>query len=95
MYCWTLLSRDIGDTPRLMGVTDSLARAQRLAEPHLVSGAAFLGYIELVRPAISVHGLGSCYVRVGRDWLGRLTTSDLVRWTEQEGRATEPSLVTA
>jgi hypothetical protein len=86
MYCWTLLSRDICDTPRMMGVTGELAEAQRLTEPHLISGAAFLCYIETVRAAISVHGLDTCYVRTGRDWLGRLNTSGRVRWTEREGR---------
>jgi hypothetical protein len=80
MYCWTLLTRDINATPYLLGVTDELAKAQRLTEPHLISGPAFLCLIETVRAAVTVHGLDSCYVRPGPDWLGRLTTNGRVRW---------------
>lgn len=87
MYCWTLLTRDITATPYLMGVTDDLAKAQRLTEPHLESKRAFLCYIETVRAAISVNSLDACYVRTGRDLLGRLTNSGRVRWTEREGWA--------
>lgn len=84
MYCWTLLTRDISATPFLMGVTDDLAKAQRLSEPHILSGRAFLGLIELVRPAMSVHSLDTCYVRTGLTWLGRLTNSGRVGWFERE-----------
>jgi hypothetical protein len=84
MYCWTLLSRDICATPYLMGVTDDLATAQKLCEPHLESRRAFLGYIEAVRPAMTVHGLDSCYVPTGPSWLGRLLDSTGVGWRERE-----------
>ena len=84
MYCWTLLSRNISETPFLLGVTDDLARAQRLAEPHLISGRAFLSYIEAVRSAMSVHSLDTCYVRTGRVWIGRRTISGRVSWQERE-----------
>ena len=67
-------------TPYLLGVTDDLAKAQRLTEPHLISGEAFLCLIETVRAAFTVHGMDSCYVRPGPDWLGRLTASGQVRW---------------
>lgn len=87
MYCWTLLSRDITATPYMMGVTDDLAKAQRLTEPYLVEQRAFVCYIETVRAAITINGLDSCYVRTGRDWLGRLTVSGRVRWDEREGWA--------
>ena len=69
-------------TPYLLGVTDDLAKAQRLTEPHLISGQAFVCLIETVRAAFTVHGMDSCYVRPGPDWLGRLTTSGQVRWHE-------------
>jgi hypothetical protein len=84
MYCWTLLSRDISATPYLMGVTDDLDMARKLCEPHLVARRAFLGYIQAVRPAMTAHGLDSCYVPVGRAWLGRARDSDGVGWREQE-----------
>jgi hypothetical protein len=84
MYCWTLLSRDISATPYLMGVTDDLAKARKLCEPHLESRRAFLGYIQAVRPAMTAHGLDSCYVPVGPAWLGRLMASDAVGWRERE-----------
>ncbi len=91
MYCWTLLSRNISDTPYLMGVTGDLARAQRITEPYLLSGEAFLSYIEAVRAAMTVHGLDTCYVRTGRVWIGRRTRSCRVRWEEREGHvATGP-----
>ena len=67
-------------TPYLLGVTDDLAKAQRLTEPHLISGEAVLCLIETVRAAFTVHGMDSCYVRPGPDWLGRLTASGQVRW---------------
>lgn len=82
MYCWTMLTRDVHATPYLLGVTDDLAEARRLAETHLISGQAFLCLIETVRAAFTVHGMDSCYVRPGPDWLGRLTASGLVRWDE-------------
>jgi hypothetical protein len=85
MYCWTLLSRDISETPYLMGVTDDLARAQRLSEPHLISGRAFLALIEAVRTAMTVYSLDTCYVRTGRFWLGRGTAHGGVRWDERDG----------
>jgi len=84
MYCWTLLTRDIGATPYLMGVTDDLAKAQRLGEPHLLSGKAFLCHITAVRAAMNVHGLDTCYIRTGREWLGRCTFSGRVKWAERE-----------
>jgi len=95
MYCWTLLSRDISATPFLMGVTDDLAKAQKLCEPHLESRRAFLGYIQAVRPAMTTQGLDSCYVPVGPAWLGRLGRlrgRRRVGWREQalwtwDGRA--------
>jgi hypothetical protein len=87
MYCWTLLSRDISATPYLMGVTDDLAKARKLCEPHLESRRAFLGYIQAVRPAMTAHGLDSRYVPVGPAWLGRLRDSDEVGWREQQLRA--------
>jgi hypothetical protein len=85
MYCWTLLSRDISETPYLMGVTDDLARAQRLCEPDLISGRAFLSYIEAVRTAMTVYSLDTCYVRTGRVWTGRCTIHETVRWDERDG----------
>jgi len=87
MYCWTLLSRDISETPFLIGVTDDLAGAQRLSEPHLISGRAFLSYIEAVRAGITVHSLDNCYLRTGRVWIGRLTVKGRVSWHEREGRS--------
>jgi hypothetical protein len=84
MYCWTLLSRNISATPYLMGVTDDLAKARKLCEPHLVSRRAFLGYIQAVRPAVTARGLDSCYVPVGPAWLGRLRDRNGVGWREQE-----------
>jgi hypothetical protein len=84
MYCWTLLSRDISATPYLMGVTDDLAKAQKLCEPHLESRRAFLGYIQAVRPAMTAHGLDSCYVPIGPAWLGRLGDSHGVGWRKHE-----------
>ncbi len=84
MYCWTLLTRNIGETPYLMGVTDDLAKAQRIGELHLLSGKAFLCHIAAVRTAITVHGLSTCYVRTGRVWLGRCAHSRRVRWDERE-----------
>ena len=80
MYCWTLLSRDISATPFLMGVTDDLARAQKLCEPHLESRRAFLGFIQAVRPAMSAPGLDTCYVPTGAAWLGRLRHNRRVGW---------------
>jgi len=80
MYSWTLLTRDVHSTPYLLGVTDDLAKAQWLTEPHLISGEAFICLIETVRAAFTVNGMDSCYVRPGPDWLGRLTTSGQVRW---------------
>jgi len=87
MYCWTLLSRDISATPYLMGVTDDLAKARKLCDPHLASRRAFLGYIQAVRPAMTAHGLNGCYVPVGPAWLGRLSESHEVGWREQQLRA--------
>jgi hypothetical protein len=84
MYCWTLLSGNTADVPILMGVTDDLAEAMRVCEQHLEAGKAFLGYIEAVRPAMSVHSLDSCYVRTGRTWTGRVTSSRKVRWEERD-----------
>jgi hypothetical protein len=82
MYCWTLLGRNIADTPQLMGVTDDLTRAQRLSEPPLLSGQAFVCIIEAVRPAMSVHSLDTCYVRTGRIWIGRRTATGKAHWRE-------------
>ncbi len=90
MYSWTLLARDVSATPYLMGVTDDLAKAQRLCEPHLESRRAFLGYVEAVQPAITVHSLDASYVRTGRAWLGRLESRGRVGWREQAGRARIP-----
>jgi hypothetical protein len=84
MFCWTLLTGDTADTPFLIGVTDDLADAQRMTEPHLLSGRAFLSYIEAVRPAMAVDSLDSCYVRTGLTWLGRLTTSNRVKWSRRD-----------
>lgn len=86
MYCWTLLSRDTSETPFLVGVTDDLAKAQRLSEPHLRSGRAFLSYIEAVRAAVTVQSLDNCYVRTGRAWIGRRAAKGRVSWCEWEGR---------
>jgi hypothetical protein len=86
VYCWTLLTRDIAETPFLLGVTDELARAQRLTEPHLISGRAVLSYIEAVRPAMTVHSLDTCYVRTGRVWVGRRTARGRVSWQERDAR---------
>jgi hypothetical protein len=83
MYCWTLLSRDISATPHLMGVTDDLAKAQKLCEPHLESRGAFLGFIQTVQPAMTAHGLDMCYVPTGPAWLGRLGRSRGVGWLER------------
>jgi hypothetical protein len=80
MYCWTLLSRDISATPFLMGVTDDLAKARELCEPYLESRRAFLGFIQAVRPAMTAHGLDTCYVPTGAAWLGRLRHSRRVGW---------------
>jgi hypothetical protein len=85
MYCWTLLSGNISDVPYLLGVTGDLAAAMRECEQELISGKPFLGYIEAVRPAMSAHDLGSCYVRIGRLWTARRTTGGGVRWEEREG----------
>jgi hypothetical protein len=85
MYSWTLLARDISATPYLMGVTDSLAEAQRLCEPHLESRRAFLGYVEAVRPAMTVAGLDACYVRTGHAWVGRLGSAARVSWRARTG----------
>lgn len=84
MFCWTLLTGNTADTPFLIGVTDDLASAQRITEPHLLSGRAFLSYIEAVRPAMTADTLDSCYVRTGLTWLGRLTTSRRVRWSRSD-----------
>ena len=84
MYSWTLLSRDISGTPFLMGITDDLAEAKRLAEPYLISGKAFLCHIEEVQPAISVHGMDSCHEPTGRSWYGRRNNSDGVTWRERD-----------
>jgi hypothetical protein len=84
MYCWTLLTRNFGETPYLMGVTDDLAKAKRLGEPHLVSGKAFLCHIAAVRPGMTVHSLDACYIRIGREWLGRCTIHGRVKWSERE-----------
>ena len=84
MYSWTLLSRDISGTPFLMGITDDLAEAKRLAEPYLISGKAFLCQIEEVQPAISVHGMDSCHEPTGRSWYGRRNNSDGVTWRERD-----------
>jgi hypothetical protein len=86
MFCWTLLTGNTADTPFLIGVTDDLADAQRMTEPHLLSGRAFLSYIEAVRPAMTVDNLDSCYVRTGLTWLGRLTTSKRVKWAQRDIR---------
>jgi hypothetical protein len=86
MFCWTLLTGNTADTPYLMGVTDDLAVAQRMSEPHLLSGRAFLSYIEAVRPAMRADGLDSCYVRTGLTWLGRLTTGNQVAWSYRDTR---------
>jgi hypothetical protein len=83
MYSWTLLSADVNTTPYLLGVTDDLAKAKRLTEPHLISGQALLCLIETVRAAFTVHGMDSCYVRPGPDWLGRLTATGQVGWNEE------------
>jgi hypothetical protein len=87
MYCWTLLSGATSDVPYLMGVTGDLARAMRLCEEQLISGKAFLGYVELVRPVMSMaHDLDSCYAGTGLIWIGRRTIDGGVRWEEREGR---------
>lgn len=83
MYCWTLLSPEISATPRLMGVTDDLAKAQKLCEPHLRSRRAFLGFIQAVQPAMTAHGLDMCYVPTGAAWLGRIRRSRRVGWLER------------
>jgi hypothetical protein len=83
MYSWTLLARDVSATPYLIGVTDDLVEAQRLCEPHLESRRAFLGYVEVVRPAMTVDSLDACYVRTGHAWLGRLGSRGRVGWRER------------
>jgi hypothetical protein len=86
MYCWGLLSGNISDVPYLTGVTGDLAVAMRLCEQQLLAGRAFLGYVEVVRQAMSAHDLDSCYVRTGQIWIGRRTIHGGVRWEEREGR---------
>lgn len=85
MYCWSLLSGNISDVPYLTGVTGDLATAMRLCEQQLLAGEAFLGYIEVVRQAVSAYDLDSCYVRTGQLWIGRRAMRDRVRWEEREG----------
>jgi hypothetical protein len=85
MYCWTLLTGDIHATPFQLGVTSDLARAMRLCEPYLISGQAFLGFIEAVRTAMTAHCLDSCYVRTGRTWTGRRNNRNGVTWIERAG----------
>jgi hypothetical protein len=85
MYCWSLLSANTAQPPFLLGVTDDLARAQRLTEPHLISGQACLSYIEAVLAAMTVHSLDTCYVRTGRLWIGRRTVGGRVSWQEHDG----------
>lgn len=85
MYSWTLLTRKPGDSPYMVGITDDLARARRAAEPHLVSGKAFLCHIEQVRYAMTAFDMSSCYARTGRYWVGRLTSRGRVTWSEHYG----------
>jgi len=85
MYCWNLLTGDISDVPFLMGVTSDLDEAMRICEPYVISGRAFLCYIEAVRPAMTADGLDPCYVRTGRHWIGRRTIHGRVHWEEREG----------
>jgi hypothetical protein len=87
MYRWTLVSRNTGEAPSLMGITSDLEVAQRMAEPHLESGAAFLGHIEEVRCAMAASDLTSCYMSTGLYWIGRLGDSGRVFWAERYGAA--------
>lgn len=90
MYSWTLLTRKTGDSPYMLGVTDDLAQARRVAEPHLMSGKAFLCQIEQVRYAMTVADMSSCYARTGRYWVGRLAAGGRVTWSEHFGGPAVP-----
>ena len=88
MYSWALLTREPGDVPFMLGITDSLARARSVAEPHLRSGRAFLCHIERVRYAMTADGMDSCYAGTGVYWVGRLAADGSVVWTEHCGTGT-------
>jgi hypothetical protein len=90
MYSWALLTREPGDVPYMLGITDDLAHAQRVAEPHLMSGKAFLCHIERVRYAMTVADMNSCYMSTGQFWVGRLAASGRVAWSEHCGAPCMP-----
>ena len=87
IYCWTLVPSDTTQIPHLLGVTSDREHAQLVAEKHLRAGDAFVALIEAVRPALTAHGMDSCYLRVGLSWLGRMTRADGVLWTERSSCA--------
>jgi hypothetical protein len=85
LFSWTLLTRKPGDVPYMMGITDDMDRARRVAEPHLVSGMAFLCHIERVRYAMTAADMRSCYMSTGQYWVGRLAEGGRVAWSEHFG----------
>ena len=85
MYSWALLTREPGDVPYMLGITDDLEHARRVAEPHLIAGKAFLCHIEQVRFAMTAADMKSCYMSTGQFWVGRLAASGRVAWSEHFG----------
>jgi hypothetical protein len=90
MYSWTLLPRDLRDTPYMIGITDDLARALSATEPHLRSGAALVCHIAQVRYEMDATDMSSCYVCTGQHWVGRLTDDGQVTWSEHLGGTGAP-----
>jgi hypothetical protein len=90
MYLWTLLTGEPGDSPYMLGITDDLTHARRVAEPYLESGKARLCYIEQTRFAMTVADMDSCYAPVGRYWSGKLNRGGRVRWSEHWGARGHP-----
>jgi hypothetical protein len=85
MYLWTLLTGEPGDSPYMLGITDDLTHARRVAEPYLVSGKARVCYIDQARFAMMVADMTSSYALVGRYWSGGLSGGGRVMWAEHWG----------
>ncbi|MBO0822013.1 MAG: hypothetical protein J2P26_14340 [Nocardiopsaceae bacterium] len=86
MYLWKLLTGKPGDSPYMLGITDNLTHARRVAEPYLESGQARVCYIDQARFAMTTSpDMSSSYACTGRYWSGERNRRGRVTWSEHWG----------
>lgn len=78
-YQWAALGPDPAELPVMLGISDSISRAQAAAAQAVESGQAWLAHVTEVRRMMGAD-LGSHYVPCGRWWHGRLDRHGHIRW---------------